>query len=241
MLITQDDVIKLKDSINERRISLTEIADLSGINYNTCTQFLSCKTNGINTDVYYSIKNSVDKLIEKRNILTTPIAATVQVEGKPSYRRGEIYFVENENSSGSEIKGNRPAILVGNDIELKTSPVLKVVYLTTKIKPYMPTHVVIKETKYESIATCEQIYTVSVHRIKNYIAICSDEEITELDQALKFSFGLQDDEVCSTTIHNEICDSEWVEKRIEFERVKTEASIYKRFYEDLVLSRKSHG
>ena len=64
------------------------------------------------------------------------------------YERGEIYYINNGSSGqiGSEIKKDRPAIIVSNDANNKYSSVVEVVFLTSKPKKELPTHVTIRST-----------------------------------------------------------------------------------------------
>lgn len=108
-------------------------------------------------------------------------------------RRGDIYYVrENKDSVGSEQKGCRPAIVISNNIGNKYSKIKQVVYITTKNKNEIPTHVVINSAKYTSIAICEQIFSVSDERIEKYVGHCTEEEMEKIDKALMISIGLDE-------------------------------------------------
>ena len=108
-------------------------------------------------------------------------------------RRGDIYYVrENKGSVGSEQKGYRPAIVISNNVGNKHSKIKQVVYITTKSKNEIPTHVLINSAKYTSIAICEQIFSVSDERIGRYVGHCTEDEIKELDKALMISIGLDE-------------------------------------------------
>ena len=110
-------------------------------------------------------------------------------------RRGDIYYVRGYSDAvGSEQKANvsRPAIVISNNIGNKYSKIKQVVYITTKNKNAIPTHVLINSAKYTSIAICEQIFSVSDERIGRYIGHCTEDEIKELDKALMISIGLDE-------------------------------------------------
>ena len=77
-------------------------------------------------------------------------------------RRGEIYYIDNENAVGCEQRGIRPAVIVGNDVGNKYSPVLLVVYFTLQPKKALPTHVYVRGY---GTALCEQIFTIDKSRI----------------------------------------------------------------------------
>ena len=105
-------------------------------------------------------------------------------------KRGEVYFVAHRQTVGSEMAKGRPAIIVSNNILNATSSVVEVVFLTTKPKKEMPTHVIINATGVPSIACCEQISTVSMLLIGSYCGRCTEEEMHDIDCALMKSLGL---------------------------------------------------
>ena len=106
------------------------------------------------------------------------------------YHRGEIFFINEGESSGSEQGGARPGIIVSNDIGNKHAPIVEVVYLTSREKKMMPTHVRIKSSPIPSIALCEQIETVYKKRIGKYLAKATMDEMKQIDKALAVSIGL---------------------------------------------------
>ena len=108
-------------------------------------------------------------------------------------RRGDIYYVRGYSDTvGSEQKGFRPAIVISNNVGNKHSKIKQVVYITTKNKNEIPTHVVINSAKYTSIAICEQIFSVSDERIEKYVGHCTEEEMEKIDKALMISIGLDE-------------------------------------------------
>lgn len=104
--------------------------------------------------------------------------------------KGDIYYIEKYQTSGSEQRGNRPAIVVSNNKNNDASGVIEVVYLTTQPKTDLPTHVTIRSTGRTSIALCEQITSISIDRIGNYIATVTDDEMMNIDIALMVSLGI---------------------------------------------------
>lgn len=90
----------------------------------------------------------------------------------------------------SEQAGQRPAIVVSNDIGNRYAPVVEVVYLTTKRKTELPTHVFINSAEYPSIALCEQIVTVCKSRLERYIGSATVAEMRRVDKALSTSLGI---------------------------------------------------
>lgn len=106
------------------------------------------------------------------------------------YHRGEIFFINEGESSGNEQGGARPGIIVSNDIGNKHAPIVEVVYLTSREKKLMPTHVKIKSSPIPSVALCEQIETVYKKRIGKYLAKATMDEMKRIDKALAVSIGL---------------------------------------------------
>ncbi len=105
-------------------------------------------------------------------------------------KRGEVWYVEKGYSVGSEQQSGRPAIIVSNDKNNTYSATVEVVYLTTQPKQDLPTHVTIRSLNRISTALCEQITTVSMERLGNYCGTLTDQEMGEIDAAIKTSLGL---------------------------------------------------
>lgn len=108
-----------------------------------------------------------------------------------TYYRGQIYYVYPAETVGSEQEGGRPAIIVSNDVGNEFSKVVEVVYLTTREKKPLPTHVRISSTSRQSIALCEQIETIDKGRIGKYINEVSEGELKNLEKAMLVSLGIQ--------------------------------------------------
>lgn len=107
-----------------------------------------------------------------------------------SIKRGDIYYITATEATGSEQAGDRPAIVVSNDIGNRYASVVEVVYLTTKRKTSIPTHVFINSAKRPSIALCEQIVTVCKSRLRTYIGSITVAEMRRIDFALSTSLGI---------------------------------------------------
>ena len=109
---------------------------------------------------------------------------------KASIKRGDIYFITGIEATGSEQGGERPAVIVSNDTGNKYAPVVEAVYLTTKRKTDIPTHVYISSAERPSIALCEQIVTVCKSRLERYIGSVTVAEMRRIDRALSTSLGI---------------------------------------------------
>ena len=109
------------------------------------------------------------------------------------FYRGEVYYVyPTGNEIGSEQHAGRPAIIVSNNQNNKNSSTLEIVYLTTREKRPMQTHVHINAAGklQESTAICEQIFTVDKLRLNDYIGQLCDKEMQDIEFGLIVSLGL---------------------------------------------------
>lgn len=120
-------------------------------------------------------------------------------------KRGEIYYVEPSKQyqeTGSEQRANRPAIIVSNDLNNENAQTVEIAYLTTQPKKELPTHVQINCNGRISTALCEQISTVAVERLQNYMGTCTDDEMGKINDAIMISLGVNVD---SAADENEKC------------------------------------
>lgn len=115
-------------------------------------------------------------------------------EGKMEVYRGDIFFVTGSGGkvTGSEIKQDRPAVVVSNDMANRYSPVVEVVFLTSIDKAkHLPTHAEVI-CQIPSTALCEQVNSVSKSRLATFIRSCTDKEMKAIDHALMVSLGLDE-------------------------------------------------
>lgn len=105
--------------------------------------------------------------------------------------RGDVFYVNQSETIGSEQRSGRPAIIVSNPACNEHSPVVEVVYLTCQYKKPMPTHVRIESIGRRSTALCEQITSVDVSRLGDYKGHLTDEEMEMVDRALMCSLNIQ--------------------------------------------------
>ena len=150
-----------------------------------------------------------------------------------SYSRGDIYYVEKFSSYGSEQQSGRPAVIVSNNKNNDNSATVEIVYLTTKIKPNLPTHVVVNGTGIPSTALCEQVHTVDMQRLMSYSGTCSKQEMQAIDIALLVSLGLNlgekvEDDIPRDEPEQVISDS------TELIEVKAQLSMMRQMYNDLL-------
>lgn len=138
-------------------------------------------------------------------------------------RRGDIYYIAHSKcySTNPELEAWRPGVVVSCDRLNENSPVVEVVYLTTKEKRNMPTHKKIL-CKIPSTALCENIYTIPKEKLGAFIRTCTDKEMEALDKGLPASLGISHEPVIER-------EEEPVETPIIVER-----NLYKSLYEELL-------
>lgn len=105
-------------------------------------------------------------------------------------RRGDIFYVYKFATEGSEQETGRPAVVVSNPSINRNSKVVEVVYLTTQPKKDMSTHAYIISSGCPSTALCEQISSVSIDKLGDWIGSCSPAEMHDIDMACLASLGI---------------------------------------------------
>jgi mRNA interferase MazF len=111
-------------------------------------------------------------------------------------RRREVYYISPNNPNGEKEEGSeqrlgRPVLVISNDMANMYSPVVEVVSMTLQKKPDLPTHVLIDEGRCAgSTVLCEQIKSVSVERLGNYLCTIDEETMDEIDYALAVSIDI---------------------------------------------------
>lgn len=108
-------------------------------------------------------------------------------------KRGEIYYANLYDVTGSEQGGKRPVLILQNDIGNQFSPTTIVAAITSKEKPKQPTHVSINSEclPKQSIVLLEQIRTIDKTRLCEYIGNVNGNDIKRINKAIVVSFGLK--------------------------------------------------
>ena len=111
------------------------------------------------------------------------------------YSRGDIYYANMEPHVGSEQGGERPVVVLQNDMGNKHSSTLIIATLTSRVdkKLNLPTHVLLDQNpglKVPSIVQLEQIFTIDKHRVQRFAGQASSEDMNRIEAALKISLGM---------------------------------------------------
>lgn len=110
-------------------------------------------------------------------------------------KRGDVFFADLSPVVGSEQGGQRPVLIVQNDVGNKYSPTVIVAAITAKIsKAKLPTHVEIHKEDVgllkDSVVLLEQIRTIDKKRLIQQLGTLSPDLMEKVDLALLVSMGL---------------------------------------------------
>ena len=104
--------------------------------------------------------------------------------------RGEIWWVSFKPSIGGEIKKQRPAIIMSNDISNKYLNRVQVIPLTSKTDKLYPSeaYITIKSKKHKAMA--DQLTTVSKERLSSRVGFILGSELQDIERVIKVQLGL---------------------------------------------------
>ena len=107
--------------------------------------------------------------------------------------RGEVWLVNWDPARGSEQAGERPALVIQNDIGNEHASTIIVAAISARIRLY-PMNVLIEPPEggliKPSIVKTGQILTVSKERLKKKLGQISQGKILEVNRALQLSLAL---------------------------------------------------
>lgn len=105
--------------------------------------------------------------------------------------RGEIYWIRDALTNGSEEAFKRPFLIISNNIINEKCGFVVGAALTTKVKSdTMLWCAKTLATGRESWVMCDHLQEIDKTRLLEYYASCSDEEMVDVDVALLWSLGL---------------------------------------------------
>ncbi|MDP9675256.1 mRNA interferase MazF [Paenibacillus jamilae] len=110
-------------------------------------------------------------------------------------KRLDMWNVHLGSNKGSVQSGERPCVVIGNNMGNKYSPVVIVAPVTSRVKKEMPTHVKVSGTDTglysDSIILLEQIMTISKDQLDFKITELPDKYSHEIVDALSVSLAMR--------------------------------------------------
>ena len=109
-------------------------------------------------------------------------------------KRGEIWLVDFNPARGSEQAGQRPAIIVQNDVGNRVAATTIIAALSTHLR-LNPTSTLVKATKKtglsrDSMAKTSQLLTISQDRLLQRLGQIDLKTVQALNEALRTSLAL---------------------------------------------------
>nr|WP_207736438.1 type II toxin-antitoxin system PemK/MazF family toxin [Fusibacter ferrireducens] len=118
---------------------------------------------------------------------------------KVNIKRGDVFFADLSPVRGSEQGGQRPVLIIQNDIGNKYSPTVIIAAITAKIaKAKLPTHVEVQASQVgllkDSVVLLEQVRTIDKTRLIQKLGHLEEGVMVAVDKALVISLGLYEED-----------------------------------------------
>lgn len=108
--------------------------------------------------------------------------------------QGQIYICDLGNDNiGSEQSGERPCLVIQNNILNATSEIIIVIPITSKRKKVLPTHYILTNQKYnflscDNTVLCECIRSLSKRRIKKLIGQIDNDDLMQILNTKEYAY-----------------------------------------------------
>ena len=113
-------------------------------------------------------------------------------------KRGEIYYADISPAIGSEQDGNRPVLILQNDVGNRHSPTTIIAPITSKkTDRHFPTHVRIYANglKQGAVVLLEQIRAIDKQRLGCYVGKINTQAMERVERSILTSLGICAEEV----------------------------------------------
>jgi len=106
-------------------------------------------------------------------------------------RRGEVWWVSFDASTGGEIQKTRPAIVISNDAANSALNRVIVIPVTSQVEKVYPGEALITLNGEQRKAMADQIMTASKQRLKSKLGNVSRPDITAVEKAVLLQLGIR--------------------------------------------------
>ena len=105
-------------------------------------------------------------------------------------KRSEVWWVDFEQSFGSETQKTRPAVIVSNDASNMALSRVVVVPFTSNITKIYPGNVLVNINGKAGKLMADQIMTTDKKRLKGYIGILSSNDMIKVAETVRMHLEL---------------------------------------------------
>lgn len=104
--------------------------------------------------------------------------------------RGEVWWVEFDPSTGSEIRKTRPAVIVSNDAANRNLSRVMAMPLTSNTTRIYPGEALVTVGDQRSKAMADQIMAADKGRFRSLLGTLTRADMAAIEDAIKLHFGL---------------------------------------------------
>ncbi len=105
-------------------------------------------------------------------------------------KRGEIWWVNFDPAVGSEIRKERPALIVSNDVANRLLSRVQVIPITSNIDKLYPSEAYITLNGEQRKAMADQLATVSKERFRSKLGQIAKSDMSAVERVIKIQLGL---------------------------------------------------